>query len=58
MPQRSLSPTSQRLLGRSCVGVAQQYSFRHYLAHDGLQNLVILSLAREDLKKVLPYVYD
>jgi ligand-binding sensor domain-containing protein len=27
--------------------VSQQYSFRHYLAADGLQNLVILSLAQD-----------
>src|ERR1017187_4948082 len=35
------------ILACSCVGVAQQYSFRHYVAGDGLQNLVILSLAQD-----------
>jgi signal transduction histidine kinase/CheY-like chemotaxis protein len=29
------------------VGIAQQYSFRHYGAADGLQNLVVLSLAQD-----------
>jgi len=28
------------------TGLAQQYSFRHYGAAEGLQNLVILSLAQ------------
>jgi hypothetical protein len=35
------------ILAWNCVGVAQQYSFRHYGAADGLQNLAILSLAQD-----------
>src|ERR1017187_351714 len=31
----------------SCAGVAQQYSFRHYVAADGLGSLTILSLAQD-----------
>src|ERR1039457_4327431 len=31
----------------ACVGLAQQYSFRHYGAAEGLQNQVILSLAQD-----------
>src|ERR1022692_2522642 len=31
----------------SCAGVAQQYSFRHYVAADGLGSLTVLSLAQD-----------
>jgi len=42
-----LGACASLILAWSCVGVAQQYSFRHYLAADGLQNLVVLSLAQD-----------
>src|SRR5271168_4570706 len=35
------------LVAFSGWGVAQQYSFRHYGAADGLQNLAVLSLAQD-----------
>ena len=46
LPSR-IAAYASLLLAWSCVGVAQQYSFRHYIAADGLQNLVILSLAQD-----------
>ena len=45
--RNSLGACASLILAVSCVGEAQQYSFRHYLAADGLQNLVILSLAQD-----------
>jgi len=35
------------LLTFNAAGVAQRYSFRHYGSAEGLQNLVILSLAQD-----------
>src|SRR5271168_2110113 len=35
------------MLACSGVAIAQQYSFRHYGTTEGLQNLVILSLAQD-----------
>ena len=46
-PRHRLAACASLILAWSCVGVAQQYKFRHYVAADGLQNLVILSLAQD-----------
>ena len=35
------------LLALESAAVAQQYSFRHYGASDGLQNMAVLSLAQD-----------
>jgi len=43
----SLGACVALILTLSSSGVAQQYSFRHYGAADGLQNLTILSLAQD-----------
>jgi signal transduction histidine kinase/CheY-like chemotaxis protein len=42
-----LGACASLILAWSCVGVAQQYSFRYYAAADGLQNMAILSLAQD-----------
>ena len=46
-PLPRLAAYASLILAWSCVGVAQQYSFRHYGGADGLQNLVILSLVQD-----------
>ena len=46
-PFPRLAACALLILAWSCVGVAQQYSFHHYVAADGLQNLTILSLAQD-----------
>ncbi len=46
-PRPKLGACASLILAWSCVGVAQQYSFRHYVAADGLQNMAILSLAQD-----------
>ena len=43
----SLGSCAALILALNVAGVAQQYSFRHYGASDGLQNLTILSLAQD-----------
>jgi signal transduction histidine kinase/streptogramin lyase/ActR/RegA family two-component response regulator len=45
--RHSLSACAALILTLNSAGVAQQYSFRHYGAADGLQNLTILSLAQD-----------
>jgi signal transduction histidine kinase/CheY-like chemotaxis protein len=45
--RRRLGACAVFALAWNGVGVAQQYSFRHYGAADGLQNLTILSLAQD-----------
>jgi signal transduction histidine kinase/CheY-like chemotaxis protein/streptogramin lyase len=45
--RHSLGACVALILTLSTSGVAQQYSFRHYGAADGLQNLTILSLAQD-----------
>jgi signal transduction histidine kinase/streptogramin lyase/ActR/RegA family two-component response regulator len=45
--RHSLGACAALILTLSSSGVAQQYSFRHYGAADGLQNLTILSLAQD-----------
>ena len=43
----SYAPRLMLILAFSLTSVAQQYSFRHYGAAEGLQNMVILSLAQD-----------
>jgi signal transduction histidine kinase/streptogramin lyase/ActR/RegA family two-component response regulator len=45
--RNSLGACAALILALNAPGVAQQYSFRHYGAADGLQNLTILSLAQD-----------
>src|SRR5580693_3367402 len=45
--RHSLGACTALILTLSSSGAAQQYSFRHYGAADGLQNLTILSLAQD-----------
>src|SRR5664279_5403976 len=45
--RHSLAACAVLVLTLNCAGVAQQYSFRHYGAAEGLQNLAILSLAQD-----------
>ena len=45
--RHSLGACAALILALNGAGVAQQYSFRHYGAADGLQNLTILSLAQD-----------
>src|SRR5580658_519486 len=45
--RHSLGACAAVILTLSASGVAQQYSFRHYGAADGLENLAILSLAQD-----------
>jgi ligand-binding sensor domain-containing protein len=45
--RHSLGACAALILTLNGPGVAQQYSFRHYGAADGLQNLTILSLAQD-----------
>src|ERR1700688_41808 len=47
MWRNSLGTCAALILALNSAGVAQQYSFRHYGAGDGLQNLTILSLAQD-----------
>src|ERR1035441_7174170 len=46
-PRARLVVCASLILAWSWVGMAQQYSFRYYVATDGLQNLAILSLAQD-----------
>src|ERR1039458_1252410 len=45
--RRNLCAGLTLLLALAGMGLAQQYSFRHYGAAEGLQNQVILSLAQD-----------
>src|SRR6202140_2089226 len=45
--RHSLGACAALILTLSGSGVAQQYSFRHYGAADGLQNLSVLALAQD-----------
>ena len=45
--RHSLGACAALMLTLNGAGVAQQYSFRHYGAAEGLQNLAILSLAQD-----------
>src|SRR5664279_6106982 len=45
--RHSLAACAVLVLTLNCAGVAQQYSFRHYGAGEGLQNLAVLSLAQD-----------
>ena len=45
--RHTFSGSAALLLAFHCSAVAQQFSFRHYGAADGLQNLTILSLAQD-----------
>jgi signal transduction histidine kinase/DNA-binding NarL/FixJ family response regulator len=45
--RHSLGACGALILTLNSAAVAQQYSFRHYGADDGLQNLAILSLAQD-----------
>ena len=45
--RHSLGVGAALILALNSTAVAQQYGFRHYGATDGLQNLVILSLAQD-----------
>jgi CheY-like chemotaxis protein len=45
--RRSLGACAALMLALHGAGLAQQYSFRHYGAADGLQNLSILTLAQD-----------
>src|SRR6202049_4837684 len=45
--RHSLGACAALVLTLNSAGVAQQYSFRHYGAAEGIQNLAILSLAQD-----------
>src|SRR5579863_3278955 len=47
MLQRSQGVRFAMILAMTGLGYAQQYSFRHYGAAEGLQNLAVLSLAQD-----------
>jgi signal transduction histidine kinase len=45
--RQSLGACAALILALNSSGIAQQYSFRHYGASDGLQNMAVLSLAQD-----------